>query len=172
MSKRYYDEPREIFEEGGRGGYWVVRGHDRPAQERWELMRGYDVHLEVSETWARVLPAKDGDCVAHWLTDGDHYEGQRGAWPCTIYRRTNEGDLLSNAPYIKRSIDKYEYPSQFGAHQQEWAAKRLADLKQELHLAEQIKALFDEMIGAYEREGLMEDIVTGALERIEADHAA
>ena len=169
MSKRYYDEPRQIWEGGDGDEYWVVHGHDRPAAERWKLMRDYGVHLDVSETWARVLPAKDGDCVAHWLTDGARYEGQRGAWPCTIYRRTDEDSLLSNLHHTRRHIAKYEPLDQHPAHQQEWIAKRLADLRQELRRAEQIKAIFDEMIATYDREGLMHDIVAGTLERLESE---
>lgn len=79
-----FETPKKITCEDGER-YWLVKGHDRDINERYALMSEHGVYLQSAQTWARTVPSGGNPDARFYVNDGDHYQGQRGAFPCTVY---------------------------------------------------------------------------------------
>lgn len=84
QTKRVYDTPQWCYEDEDREVPWaaVVRGHERPEDERLSLMVKGGIYLVPVQTYARAIPRSTGGCVPEWSLD---LKGKNKAWPATVY---------------------------------------------------------------------------------------
>ena len=142
--------------------WWVVKGHDRPISERYELMCGHDVYLQATETWARIVPSGGNPDASYYVCDGEQYEGQRGAFPATVYRTPGRCSQMNIAAHIKHSLDEAIADGPMRWQTQDQHDNRVARMQRDYANAVKVFEAFNEMMMRYD-EGIFVDPVADYL---------